>query len=154
MAFAGKVALITGAGKLSGIGAACARSLGVKGAKARARPRASRSRPWPELLRTPQVMLCDINSAGAEEAAAVLRSEGIDAAACGGDVGTCADADGMVAAAVRAFGSLDVLVANAGIVRAAPFLEMTEARRVRDSLAYAHLCLTARVGTRRTTLTR
>ena len=98
-------------------------------------------------------MLCDINSAGAEEAAAVLRSEGIEAASCGGDVGTRADADGMVAAAVRAFGSLDVLVANAGIVRAAPFLEMTEARR-HDSLACVHLCLTARVETRRMTLTK
>ena len=74
-------------------------------------------------------MLADIDLAGVQEAAAVLRSEGIAAASCGGDVGTRADADGMVAAAVAAFGGLDVLVANAGIVRAAPFLEMSEARR-------------------------
>ena len=45
---------------------------------------------------------------------------------CAGDVGTRAGADAMVGAAVKAFGAVDILVANAGVVRAAPFLEMTE----------------------------
>ncbi len=71
-----------------------------------------------------------MNAEGAAAAAATLIAEGITATSWAGDVGDRAAADEMVASAVRAFGGLDVLVANAGIVKAADFLEMTEACRL------------------------
>lgn len=39
---------------------------------------------------------------------------------------TQAECDAAVAAAVGRWGRLDIMVANAGIVKAAPFLEMAE----------------------------
>ncbi len=78
--------------------------------------------------------MADVNAEGAKAAAATLSAEGITAAHCSGDVGCKASADAMVASAVDAFGALDVLVANAGIVRAADFLDMTEVRQ-RDAPA-------------------
>ena len=42
----------------------------------------------------------------------------------------------MVSAALNAFGAVDILVANAGIVKAAPFLEMTEEVRCRVTFGF------------------
>ncbi len=56
-----------------------------------------------------------------------LAAEGVDAAAQTCDVGDAASVAAAVAAAVARFGRLDVAVANAGVVRAADFLEMSEA---------------------------
>ena len=73
-----------------------------------------------------------MNGDAASATAAALVAEGIEAVSCAGDVGKRADADALVSAAVRHFGGVDILVANAGIVRAAPFLDMTEEARRGD----------------------
>jgi NAD(P)-dependent dehydrogenase (short-subunit alcohol dehydrogenase family) len=73
-----------------------------------------------------QVVIADIDGDAASATAAALAEDGVASVACAGDVGTRAGADAMVSAAVKSFGAVDILVANAGIVKAAPFLEMTE----------------------------
>ena len=128
--FAGKVCLVTGGAK--GIGLACARVFGKKGAKVRLGPRprarlrgACACRKSLSLCAA-QVVVADVNADAAAEAAEALSKEGIAAVSCPGDVGDKASAQAMVSSAVKAFGGLDVLVANAGIVRACDFLEMSE----------------------------
>jgi NAD(P)-dependent dehydrogenase (short-subunit alcohol dehydrogenase family) len=85
---AGKVALVTGGG--SGIGAECVRALAAEGA---------------------QVLVVDLN----EEAAAAVAGEVDGARAFATDVTDPDACTAMVAAAVEAFGRLDVAVNNAGI---------------------------------------
>jgi len=101
--FAGKVAVVTGAAK--GIGFACAHSLGRRGAK---------------------VVVADCDGPAAKKAVEALAKEGITAADVTVDVSKTAEVDQMIQAAVSKFGSVDIVVANAGIVKVAPFLEMTE----------------------------
>jgi NAD(P)-dependent dehydrogenase (short-subunit alcohol dehydrogenase family) len=84
--------LVTGAG--SGIGAAIARKL---------------ARPGVGLL-----LHAKRNRAGCEAVAAELREAGAQAAVELGDLAEPSTAGRLVAAAVAAFGGLDVLVANAG----------------------------------------
>lgn len=67
-----------------------------------------------------------MDSAGLDAAAASLKTENIQAATVTCDVGDKSQVDAAVAAAVERFGSLDIAVANAGIVRSAEFLDMTE----------------------------
>src|SRR4051794_355343 len=63
-----------------------------------------------------EVMIADVGDpASIEEAAAVLRAEGLAVIACAADVTREGDCSAMVAAAVEAFGKLDIAVANAGI---------------------------------------
>jgi glucose 1-dehydrogenase len=104
MRLAGKSALVTGAAQ--GIGLACARALAGEGAK---------------------VVLADVNGDAVKKAADALRSEGKQAAHVACDVSKKAEADRAVAATVEAFGRIDILVANAGIVHAAEFLDLAEA---------------------------
>eukprot|EP00887_Chlorella_sp_A99_P000902 scaffold5.g902.t1 len=73
-----------------------------------------------------RVVIADVDSARAEEAAAALVGEGIRAVAVSCDVGEKEQVDAAVSTAVEQFGRLDIAVANAGIVRPADFLEMTE----------------------------
>lgn len=99
----GKTAVITGGAQ--GIGLAIARRFVDEGAR---------------------VVLGDLNAEAL--AAAVAELGGGDAAlgvAC--DVTSSADVDGLVGTAVTAFGSLDVMVNNAGITRDATMRKMTEA---------------------------
>jgi len=96
-----KVALVTGAAQ--GIGFACAQAFAAEGAK---------------------VMLADLNEGAVQAAAAKVGSS---AAGTTCDVSKKASVDRAVAAAVEKFGRLDILVANAGIVHAAEFLDLEEA---------------------------
>ena len=99
--FGGKVAVITGAA--NGIGAACAQLFAASGAK---------------------VALWDINADAAE---ALATEIGAGAVAMRCDVSQRADVDAAVAATLQAFGRIDILINNAGIFRAADFLDITEA---------------------------
>lgn len=101
MKLKGKAALVTGAAQ--GIGLACAAALAREGAK---------------------VMLADRDEARGAQAA---RSLGGEAAFVACDVSRKADVDRAVAETVDKFGSLDVAIANAGIVHAAEFLDLEEA---------------------------
>lgn len=97
----GKVAIVTGAA--SGFGAEIARQYVAEGAK---------------------VVVADINEEGAAEVAA---SMGADAVAVKCDVTRRADIDQCVAQAVQRFGTVDIVVNNAGAThRNQPMLEIDE----------------------------
>jgi NAD(P)-dependent dehydrogenase (short-subunit alcohol dehydrogenase family) len=102
MLLAGKAAIVTGAAQ--GIGQACAVRLAKEGAK---------------------VALCDVNGEAGERAAEAIRNGGATAIHVPADVAKPADVERFVAAALQAFGRIDVLVNNAGVVDDAPFLDLT-----------------------------
>jgi glucose 1-dehydrogenase len=97
----GKVVLIAGAG--GGIGGAGAAGLGREGAA---------------------VVCADIDAAAAEATAAQIRGANGRGAALGLDVRDRAAVDAAVAAAVREFGRLDVLLDCAGVSQTATFLDL------------------------------
>lgn len=102
--FTGQVAVITGAAQ--GIGFACARRLGGEGAR---------------------IVVGDLAAGPAAEAAAALDAEGIEAVAVSEDVSRLAGAERLMAAAVAAFGTVDVLVNNVGgTIWTKPFWHYTE----------------------------
>ena len=98
-----KVAVVTGAAR--GIGRACAHCLAAEGAK---------------------VVLSDVDEAGGEAAAEALQAEGAEALFVPCDVGDKAQVEALVERSVAAYGGIDTAVANAGIVKAAGFLDVTE----------------------------
>jgi NAD(P)-dependent dehydrogenase (short-subunit alcohol dehydrogenase family) len=99
-----QVAVITGGAQ--GIGAACAERLARDGAA---------------------VALWDIDIASGEALAATLRERGQRAAFMPCNVADKTAVDAALAATLQAFGRIDALVNNAGIFRAADFLDITEA---------------------------
>lgn len=102
MRLEGKVAIITGGAQ--GFGAGIAQVYAREGAK---------------------VVVTDINAEGAAAMAASLPGGAIGV---GGDVSKLADAKAIVAATLKAFGKLDIIVNNAGTShRNKPMIEVTEA---------------------------
>jgi 3-oxoacyl-[acyl-carrier protein] reductase len=91
----GKVAVVTGASK--GIGAAIAQSLAAEGASV--------------------VVNFASSKAGADNVVAAITKSGGKAIAVGGDVSKAADTQGIIDAAIKNYGRLDVLVNNSGIFR-------------------------------------
>ncbi len=104
MRFSGKAVLVTGGG--SGIGLATALAFLGEGAR---------------------VAIGEVSSERAAEAVARARDEGRELLVVPGDVTREADAARMVGETVKAFGRLDVLFNNAGILVESPVHEMSEA---------------------------
>jgi len=100
---AGKVALITGSA--SGQGRAAAQLFAEHGAA---------------------ILVVDVNDDGMHETVACIEGAGGRAIAWHADVSQRADCDAMVAAAIEAFGRLDVLYNNAAIQMSGRVVETTE----------------------------
>jgi 3-oxoacyl-[acyl-carrier protein] reductase len=101
----GKVAVVTGASK--GIGAGIAKALAAEGAYV--------------------VVNYASSKEGAEKVVAAITAAGGKAVAVGGDVAKAAEAQGIIAAAIKNYGRLDILVNNSGVYEFAPLEAVTEA---------------------------
>lgn len=101
MQLKGKVAVVTGAA--SGIGREIARTFRRAGAS---------------------VVIADVDAAAAHAAANELCSDGRGAMGLAMDVTRESEVDSGIAAAVKAFGRIDILVSNAGIQIVAPIHEL------------------------------
>lgn len=100
----GKVAVVTGASK--GIGAGIAKALARNGASV--------------------VVNYASSKAGAEAVVADITSADGKAIAVGGDVSKAADAQGIIDAAIKTYGRIDILVNNSGVYEFAPIEDVTE----------------------------
>src|SRR4030088_2049055 len=100
----GKTAIVTGASK--GIGAGIARALAAEGAS---------------------VVVNYLSSkAGADKIVDEIDKAGGKAVAVRGDVSKTADAQGIIDAAVKNYGRLDILVNNSGVYEFGAIEEVTE----------------------------
>ncbi|AGL16670.1 SDR family NAD(P)-dependent oxidoreductase [Actinoplanes sp. N902-109] len=99
----GKVAVVTGSGR--GLGLGYARALAAAGAA---------------------VVVNDLDPAAVQAAVDDIRRSGGTATGVPAAVGGTAEAEQLVAAAVREYGRLDVLVTNAGILRDRVLWKMTD----------------------------
>ena len=125
MKLSGKSALVTGAAQ--GLGAAIEDLFAREGAC---------------------VTVCDIDGAGAEAAARRIVSSGGRAVAAAGDVSSSQDAERLIGSAVERFGSIDVLVNNAGVASAGAVTEIDEGewdRVMAVNLKGAYLCSRAAI---------
>jgi 3-oxoacyl-[acyl-carrier protein] reductase len=100
----GKVAVVTGASK--GIGAAIAKALAAEGASV--------------------VVNYASSKEGAEKVVSAITAAGGKAIAVGGDVSKVAEAQGIIAAAVKNYGRLDILVNNSGVYQFGLLEDVTE----------------------------
>jgi 3-oxoacyl-[acyl-carrier protein] reductase len=101
---AGKVAVVTGASK--GIGAAIAKALGAEGASV--------------------VVNYASSKAGADKTVEAITSAGGKAIAVKADVSKAADAQGLIADAIKTYGRLDIVVNNTGVYEFQPLEAITE----------------------------
>ncbi len=99
-----KVAIVTGSGR--GIGAETTRALAEEGAR---------------------IVVTDIDGQAASDHCAALQRDGFSAIAVAADVTRAADVQRLVQAALDAFGSVHVLVNNAGFARDARIVKLSEA---------------------------
>ncbi len=98
-----KVCLITGGAQ--GIGEACARLFLEQGAK---------------------VVIVDIHNERGQSLASQLQQQGHEILFIASDIGNKVEIDAVIKQVIAQYGRLDVLVSNAGIFKAAPFLEVSE----------------------------
>ena len=101
--FAGRVAIVTGAGR--GMGRAVAVRLAAGGAR---------------------LVVNDLDVDSAERTVGALRESGAEALATPGDVTSSADVARLVASALGHFGSIHVLINNAGVLRPTPVFDIEE----------------------------
>src|ERR1700722_3043804 len=100
----GKVAVVTGASK--GIGAAIAKALAAEGASI--------------------VVNYASSKAGADKVVAAITAAGGKAVAVGGDVSKATEAQGIIAAAIKNYGRIDILVNNSGVYEFGAIENITE----------------------------
>jgi NAD(P)-dependent dehydrogenase (short-subunit alcohol dehydrogenase family) len=115
-----KVTVVTGAAQ--GIGFACAARFAREGAK---------------------VILSDVDTIKGEEAAERVQAAGGEALFVPCDVGDKGQVEALIESTVFAYGRLDCLIANAGIVHACDFLDLAEEdfdRVIRVNLKGVFLC--------------
>lgn len=73
-----------------------------------------------------RIIINDINSSNLQQVYNTLESKGVKVIAFEGDVSKRSVAEGLIESTIKGFGRIDVLVNNAGIVRNAPFLDLSE----------------------------
>ena len=100
----GKVAVVTGGSK--GFGAAIAKSLAAEGASVVVNYASSKD--------------------GADKVVTAINAAGGKAVAVGGDVSKAAEAQGIIDAAIKHYGRLDILVNNSGVYEFSPIEAITE----------------------------
>lgn len=103
--FAGKVALVTGASR--GIGSAIAEAFAAEGARV--------------------VVNYSSQSAAAQEVVDRIQRKGGEAVAVQADIGRPAQVTALFQAALDAFGRIDIVVNNAGVIVTKPIADITEA---------------------------
>ena len=127
--FAGKVAIVTGAGR--GMGRAVATRLAGAGAK---------------------LVVNDLDAGSAEDAAVALRQSGAEALAAPGDVTSNVAVARLVAETLGHYGAIHVLVNNAGVLRPTPVFDIEEDEWdmvVKGNLKSTYLCSRAVLPTMR-----